>query len=81
MAIEFFDKLTASVSRTAKQVSDNAKTLADKIRIRKDILNGSEDRRKIELGEVHIIEEHGSVLVYGLQSLHLENLRAWLALH
>lgn len=37
MAIEFFDKLTASVSKTAKQVSDNAKTLADKNRIRKDI--------------------------------------------
>lgn len=37
MAIEFFDKLTASVSKTAKQVSDNAKTLADKNRLRKDI--------------------------------------------
>lgn len=37
MAIEFFDKLTASVSKTAKQVSDNAKSLADKNRIRKDI--------------------------------------------
>lgn len=37
MAMEFFDKLTASVSKTAKQVSDNAKTLADKNRIRKDI--------------------------------------------
>lgn len=37
MALDFFDKLSASVSKTAKQVSDNAKTLADKNRIRKDI--------------------------------------------
>ena len=33
MAIEFLDKLTASVSKTAKQVSDNAKSLADKNRL------------------------------------------------
>ncbi|MBR4201071.1 MAG: zinc-ribbon domain-containing protein [Oscillospiraceae bacterium] len=37
MAIEFLDKLTASVSKTAKQVSDNAKSLADKNRLRKDV--------------------------------------------
>lgn len=37
MAMDFFDKLTASVSKTAKQVSDNAKNLADKNRVRKDI--------------------------------------------
>ncbi len=37
MAMEFFDKLTASVSKSAKQFSDNAKNLADKNRVRKDI--------------------------------------------
>ena len=33
----FFDKLAASVSKTAKEVSEGARTLADKNRIRKDI--------------------------------------------
>lgn len=58
MAIEFFDKLTASVSRTAKQVSDNAKTLADKNRIRKDIaaIENELRNRYRDIGEKYFAE-------------------------
>ena len=58
MAIEFFDKLTASVSRTAKQVSDNAKTLADKNRIRKDIAAFENELRNRyrDIGEKYFTE-------------------------
>jgi predicted amidophosphoribosyltransferase len=35
--MQFFDKIAASVSKTAREVSDGAKTLADKNRLRKDI--------------------------------------------
>ena len=58
MAMEFFDKLTASVSRTAKQVSDNAKTLADKNRIRKDIAATENELRNRfrDIGERYFTE-------------------------
>ena len=45
MAIEFFDKLTASVSKTVKQASDGAKVLADKNRVRKDIASAENELR------------------------------------
>ena len=32
-------------------------------------------------GEVHIVEQYGAVLVYSLQTLHLEDLRTGLTLH
>lgn len=35
--MEFFDRFTASVSKTVKQASDSAKVLADKNRIRRDL--------------------------------------------
>lgn len=58
MAIEFFDRLTASVSRTAKQVSDNAKSLADKNRIRKDIaaIENELRNRYRDIGEKYFTE-------------------------
>ena len=58
MAIEFFDRLTASVSRTAKQVSDNAKSLADKNRIRKDIaaIENELRNRYRDIGEKYFAE-------------------------
>ncbi len=37
MAIEFFDKMAASISRTAKGVSDNAKVATEKNRLRKEV--------------------------------------------
>ncbi len=58
MAMEFLDKLTAQVSRTAKQVSDNAKSLADKNRIRKDIAATENELRNRfrDIGERYFIE-------------------------
>ncbi|MBR6419911.1 MAG: zinc ribbon domain-containing protein [Oscillospiraceae bacterium] len=53
MAIEFFDKITASVSKTVKQASDGAKVLADKNRVRKDIASAENELRARfrEIGE------------------------------
>ena len=58
MAIEFFDRLTASVSKTAKQVSDNAKSLADKNRVRKDIAAMENELRNRfrDIGEKYFLE-------------------------
>lgn len=58
MAIEFFDRLTASVSKTAKQVSDNAKSLADKNRVRKDIAAMENELRNRfrDIGEKYFTE-------------------------
>lgn len=53
MAIEFFDRITASVSKTVKQASDGAKVLADKNRVRKDIASAENELRARyrEIGE------------------------------
>lgn len=58
MAIEFFDKLTASVSKTVKQASDGAKVLADKNRVRKDIASAENELRARyrEIGERYYAE-------------------------
>ena len=58
MAIDFFDRLTASVSKTAKQVSDNAKSLADKNRVRKDIAAMENELRNRfrDIGEKYFTE-------------------------
>ncbi|MCQ2416874.1 MAG: zinc ribbon domain-containing protein [Oscillospiraceae bacterium] len=55
----FFDDLTASVSRTAKQVSENAKTMADKNRIKKDITSTENELRNrfCDIGE-HFYNEN-----------------------
>ena len=58
MARDFFDKLTASVSKTVKQVSDNTKSLADKNRVRKDISSIENEMRNRyrEIGEKYFTE-------------------------
>ena len=62
MAIDFFDRLTASVSKTAKQVSDNAKSLADKNRVRKDIAAMENELRNRfrDIGEKYFTETKDS---------------------
>ncbi len=54
----FFDKLTAAVSDTAKQVSDNAKSYADKNRVRKDIAATENELRNRfrDIGEKYFAE-------------------------
>ena len=58
MAKDFFNKLTASVSKTMKQVSDNTKTLADKNRVRRDIASIENEMRNRyrEIGEKYFTE-------------------------
>ena len=62
MAMDFFDRLTASVSKTAKQVSDNAKSLADKNRVRKDIaaIENEIRNRFRDIGEKYFAETKDS---------------------
>ncbi|MBR5723282.1 MAG: zinc ribbon domain-containing protein [Oscillospiraceae bacterium] len=62
MAIDFFDRLTASVSKTAKQVSDNAKSLADKNRVRRDIAAMENELRNRfrDIGEKYFTETQDS---------------------
>lgn len=58
MPMEFFDKITASVSKTVKQASDGAKVLADKNRVRKDIASAENELRARyrEIGERYYAE-------------------------